>query len=135
MALLIVPHKLVSWGFVMNTDTGSPLHCHLQTGFGPIQSLFRRALWTLLLHEAEHLPESSAEIQSRNSKDSSVWHMTPCTVQPEYYDAWIYKHFYSSSQSPILSAEISLNIHMCSYPIPPLHIETEHWHTAAIIWK
>jgi len=94
---LIVPLMLISWGFIINTDLRSPLHCHLQRSSGPIQSLFQHALWTLLLREAQHLPESSAKIQSRNFKDSSVRDMTPCIVQPEYYAAWIYKHFYSSS--------------------------------------
>jgi hypothetical protein len=72
-----MPDTLVSWGLIMNRYTGFPLHCHLQTGSGPIR--------TLLLHEAQHLPEFSAKNKWVNPKDSSLWEITPWRVKPNTF--------------------------------------------------
>jgi hypothetical protein len=52
-ALLTVSDMLVSWGLIKDGYIGSPLQCYLLTGSRPIQSL--------LLQDAQHLPESIAK--------------------------------------------------------------------------
>ena len=124
MALLIVPHMLVSWGF------HNEHWCGVSSALPPPDRLWAHPI-PFPVHTVGSSPVSKFRVRIPKIPVFGIWHHVQCnlnTVLLGYTNI-----FTCPAKSPILSAEISLNVYMCSYPIPPLH--NEHWHTAAIIWK
>lgn len=67
-----MPNKVNSWGLIMNWHMESLLLS--PDRLWALQSFLQPVLRALLLHEAHHLPESSAKTKSGCSfENSSLW--------------------------------------------------------------